>query len=190
MQIMHDSTPTEIKDIFPDPAVAGAAALPAPNMCQSMFHGHALAQLRTPLRRALAFAQLLQQGFIGMNADAAASGAGGAALPQRTARTGGGWKLPRLPGCKGHNPAPRTPQFVALPIELEGSFGKIRPLTPGPRLAENGQCLAPLLHQLTGQIGPVNMQFSQRALLRCHIRFDGVGDTGLGRIGGGGPPPP
>src|SRR4029450_762657 len=101
MQIMHDSTPTEIKDIFPDPAVAGAAALPAPNMCQSMFHGHALAQLRTPLRRALAFAQLLQQGFIGMNADAAASGAGGAALPHGTPRTGGGWNLHPLPGCKG-----------------------------------------------------------------------------------------
>jgi hypothetical protein len=27
------------------------------------------------------------------------------------------------------------------------------------------------------------MQFPQRALLRCQIRFDGVGDTGLGRIG-------
>src|SRR4030095_1214886 len=107
MQIMHDSTPTEIKDIFPDPAVAGAAALPAPNMCQSMFHGHALAQLRTPLRRALAFAQLLQQGFIGMNADTAARGAGGTAIPQRTTGTRGGGELDDLSWCKGHDRATR-----------------------------------------------------------------------------------
>src|SRR5262249_20657983 len=147
MQIMHDSTPTQIKDIFPDPAVAGAAALPTSNLCQGMFHGYALAQLRPPLRRALAFAQLLQQGFIVMHADAATRRAGGAALPQRTACARGGWKLHHLPGGKGHDLATRTPQFVALPVELESTFGKIRSLTHGPRLAEHGQRLAPLLHQ-------------------------------------------
>ena len=51
MQIMHDSTPAQIKHILPDPAVTGAASLPASNVRQGMFHGHALAQLRTPLRR-------------------------------------------------------------------------------------------------------------------------------------------
>src|SRR5215475_3693532 len=138
MQIMHNRTSTQIKDVFPDPAVAGAAALPVPNMRQGMFHGHALAQLRSPLRRALAFAQLLQQGFIGMNADAAAGGAGGAALAQRTAHTRSGWKLDHLPGRKGHDLATWTPQFGVLPIQLERAFGIIRPLTHRPRLAENG----------------------------------------------------
>src|SRR5215510_15528714 len=157
MQIMHNRTSTQIKDVFPDPAVAGAAALPGPNMRQGMFYGHALAQLRSPLRRALAFAQLLQPGFIGMNADAAAGGAGGAALAQRTACTRGGWKLHHLPWRKGHTLATRTPQFVALPIQLEGRFGKIRSLTHRPRLAENGQARRTLLHQRTGQLGPVNM---------------------------------
>src|SRR5215475_13715734 len=184
MQIMHDSTPTQIKDIFPDPTVAGAATLPAPHMGQGMFHGYALTQLCPPLRRALAFTQLLPQGFIGMNADTAARGASGTAVPQRTAGTRGGGELDDLSWGKGHALATRTPQGVALPIELEGSFGKIRPLPHGPRLAENGPRLAPLLPQLTGQIGPVNRQFPPRALWHRQVRFNRVGDTGLGRSGG------
>jgi hypothetical protein len=100
MQIMHNCTAPQIKHILPDATVAGATALPAPHMCQGMFHGYALAQLRPPLRRALAFTQLLQQGFIGMNADAAAGGAGGTASPQRTAGTRGGWDFTTSPGVK------------------------------------------------------------------------------------------
>src|SRR4029077_5419599 len=90
MQIMHDSTPTQLKDIFPDATVAGAATLPAPHMGQGMFHSDALTPLRPPLRRGLAVTPLLHQGFIGMKADTAARGAGGTAVPQRTAGTRGG----------------------------------------------------------------------------------------------------
>ena len=65
MQIMHDSTPPQIKHIFPDATVAGAAALPMSHVCQGMFHRHTLTQLRPTLRRLLAFPQLLQQASSG-----------------------------------------------------------------------------------------------------------------------------
>jgi hypothetical protein len=172
MQIMHDSTSPQIKHILPDPTVAGAVALPTSNMCQGMFDGYALPQLGTPLRRLLACPQLLQQGFIGMNIDTPARGAGGASQPQRTTRTRGRGKLHTAAGFKGHCDATRTLQFVSLPIQLERTFGKIRPLVHRPGLAENGQRRGALLHQLTGQIGPVNVQFAQGTLLRCQVRFD------------------
>src|SRR6476660_2163106 len=135
---MHDSTPPQIKHMLAHPPVAGASALPASDVRQGVFHGYPLAQLRTPLRRLLAFAQLLQQGFIGMNGDTTARDAGCAALPQGTARTCGRWKLHDLPRHKGHDLAARTLQCVSLPIPLEGTFRKIRPLLHWPGLAENG----------------------------------------------------
>src|SRR5262245_52969326 len=122
MQIMHDSTSSQIKHILPDAPVTRSAALPMSHVCQGMLDGHALPQLHPSLRRLLAVPQLLQQGFIRMNADAASRGAGGAAVPQRTACTRGGWKLHHLTGRKGHYLARWTPQFVALPIQLEGIF--------------------------------------------------------------------
>ena len=64
---MNACTSSQIKHILPYPPVAGASALPATHMGQGVFHGHALAQLRAPLGGLLAVAQLLQQGFIGMN---------------------------------------------------------------------------------------------------------------------------
>jgi hypothetical protein len=66
---MHDRTSSQIKHILADATVAGAATLPMAHVRQGMFDGHALPQLRTSLRCLLAFAQLLQQGFIGMNTD-------------------------------------------------------------------------------------------------------------------------
>src|SRR5215831_10027079 len=179
MQIMHDRTTPQIKHILPDATVASATALPPPHMCQGMFDGHALPQLRPSLRRLLAFAQLLQQGLIGMNTDAAPRGAGGAALPQRTLLARRRRELDHAPRGKGHRLSAWTAQYGVLPIQLEGTFRKIRPLSYRPSLAENGQCLGPLLDQRTGQIGSINMQFPQRALLRRQVRLDGVGHTGL-----------
>jgi hypothetical protein len=43
---MNDSTASQIKHILPHPPVAGASALPAPNMGQGVLHGDVLAQLR------------------------------------------------------------------------------------------------------------------------------------------------
>src|SRR5215813_15172570 len=121
---MNDSTPPQIKHIFAHSTVAGAAALPVPNVRQGMFHGHTLPQLRTPLRRLLAFPQLVQQGFIGMNADAAARGARGPSRAQGTLRTRGRGKLHQAAGLKGHRDAARTLQDVLVPIQREGRFGK------------------------------------------------------------------
>src|SRR5262249_35073949 len=90
---MNDGTSSQIKNILPHSPVAGASALPVPHMGQGVFHGHALAQPRAPLGGLLAVAQLLQQGFIGMNADAAARRARGTTRPQRTVRTRGRGKL-------------------------------------------------------------------------------------------------
>src|SRR5262249_5368306 len=131
--------------------------------------------------------QLLQQGCIGMKADAAAGGAGGTALPQRTARTHSGWKLAHLPGCKGHDLATWTPPFRVLPIQLERAFGQIRPPTHRPRLAEKGQRLRALLYKLTSPMGPVNMHCPQGALLCRPGRLEGMGDTGLRGMSRGDP---
>src|SRR5262245_48627605 len=106
MQIMHDSTPTPIKDIFPAPPGAGAATVPAPHRGQGMCHGYALTPLGSPRRRALAVPQLLQQGFIGMQAETAARGAGGTTIPPRTAGPWGGGALDDLSWCKGQALAP------------------------------------------------------------------------------------
>src|SRR4029434_3278675 len=161
---MRDRTSPQIKHILSDAPVAGAAPLPTSYMRQGMFDGHALPQLRTPLRRLLAFPQLLQQSFVGINTDAAARRTRGTALPQRTTGTGRRWKRHDPTGLKGHRLSAWTPQGVPCPIQLEGTFGKIRSLPHRPGLAENRQLLGPLVHQRTGQIGSVNMQFPQRAL--------------------------
>ena len=67
---MHDSTAPQIKHILPDAPVTRSAALPMSHVCQGMLYSHAFPQLRLSLRRLLAFPQLLQQGFIRMNAHA------------------------------------------------------------------------------------------------------------------------
>src|SRR5215510_10704757 len=99
---MNDGTSSQIKHILPDTTVTCSAALPTAHVCQRMFDGYTLPQLRSSLWRLLAFPQLLQQGFIRMNADAASGGAGGAAVPQRTMGTRGRGKLDHAAGLKRH----------------------------------------------------------------------------------------
>src|SRR5262249_20655226 len=136
---MNDGTASQIKHIFPHSPIAGASTLPAPHMGQGVFHGDALAQLRAPLGGLLAVAQLLQQGFIGMNADAAARRARGTTRPQRTVRTGSRGKLDHSAGLKRHRLSARTTQFMPFPIQMEGTFGEIWPLPDWPGFTENGQ---------------------------------------------------
>src|SRR5262249_3920890 len=172
MQIMHDRTTPQIKHILPDAPVTRSAALPMSHVCQGMLYGHALAQLGPSLRRLLAFPQLLQQGFIRMNADTASRGAGGAAVPQRTMGTGSRGKLDHSAGLKRHRLSARTAPFVPFPIQLKGPFGEIWAWAYGPGFTENGQVIGALLYQRTGQIRPVNVQFAQGALLGCQVCFD------------------
>jgi hypothetical protein len=182
MQMMHNSTAPQIKHILPDSTVAGAAVLPTANVRQRMLDGHALPQLCTSLWCLLTFPPLLRQGFIRMHTDATARRARSAALPPGTVPTRRRWELDHTAGFKGDGRSAWTPQCGALPILLKRPFRAIRPLTHWPSLAENGPRLAPLLHQLTGQRGPVNMPCPQRALLRCQVHCDRVGDAGLGRV--------
>src|SRR5262245_59895653 len=107
---MNDSAPSQIKHILAYATVAGASALPVPDVRQGMFHRHALAQLRASWGRLLAFTQLLQQGFIGVNADAATRRTRGTARPQRTLGTGGSGKLHHATGLKRHDLSTRTVQ--------------------------------------------------------------------------------
>ena len=118
-----------------------------------------------------------------MNANTPARGAGSTPRAQRTPRTRGRGKLHAATGLKGHRDAARTLQDVLVPIQREGSFGKKWPLLHRPRLAENGQRVGALLYQRTSQIGPINMQFPQRALLRSQVRFDCIRYTGFRRVG-------
>ena len=74
MQVMNNSTSPQVKHILPHAAIAGTAALPMSNVAEARLHRDALAQLRAPMRCPLAFTQLRQQGFIGMNADAPPAG--------------------------------------------------------------------------------------------------------------------
>src|SRR5215510_15024121 len=134
MQIMHNRTAPQIKHILPHPTVAGTAALPTSHVRQGMLDRHALPQLGTPLRRLLAFPQLLQQSFIGMNTDTPARSAGGALRPQRTLRARGRGKLHKTARRKGHRDAAWTLQFVSLPVQMERTFGKIWPLLHWPGL--------------------------------------------------------
>jgi hypothetical protein len=117
---MNDRAPSQIKHILAYSTVAGASALPVPNVRQGMFHGHTLTQWRAPLRRLLVFPQLLQQGFIGMNADAAARGARGTPRAQGTPRTRGRGKLHDATGLKGHRDTAWTLQDMLVPIQRKG----------------------------------------------------------------------
>src|SRR5262245_14455328 len=125
---MNNSAAPQVKHILPHAAIASTAALPMSNVGQGMLDRDTLAQFRAPLRCPLAFPQLRQQGFIGMNANATPRRTGRATLTQRAARTGGRWKLDCPAWLEGHDHFTRTFQFPALPIQMKGALGKIRSL--------------------------------------------------------------
>src|SRR4029450_5964732 len=180
---MNDCTSSHITHILPYPPVAGASALPATHMGQGVFHGHALAPLRAPLGGLLAVAQLLQQGFSGMHADAAARRARGTTRPQRTVRTGGRGKLDHPTGLTRHRLSARTTPFVPFPIQMEGTFGAIWTWPYGPRLPENGAGRASLPRHGTGHIRPVDVPCLPGALWRGQVHRDRVRPTRLGHVG-------
>ena len=134
MQIMHDRTAPQIKDILSDSTVAGASALPAPNVCQGMFYGYPLPQLCTSLGCLLACSQLLQQGFIGMNADATPRGARRTALSQRTACTRGHRKFHHPSSSKGMSSPPRHRSSCRCQSSWNALLGKYGPWRTGQAL--------------------------------------------------------
>ena len=134
MQIMHDRTAPQIKHILPDATVAGAATLPTSNVRQGMFDGHTLPQLRPSLRRLLAFPQLLQQGFIRMNTDAAARRARGTALPQCTVAHVAAGNLTTPPSVKGMVSPPGHRSSERSQSNWNALLGKYGPCRTGQAL--------------------------------------------------------
>src|SRR4029453_11123505 len=147
---MDDCTASQLKHVLPHPPVAGASALPATNMGQGVFHRDALAQLGAPLGGLLVFAQLLPQGFIGMNADATARRTRGTTRPQRTMRTGVRGKLDHPTGLKRHRLSARTAPFVPFPVPLQGTFRKIWPWSYWPGFTERLLLGSGVLHLMDG----------------------------------------
>lgn len=58
MQIVDNGAPTQIEEIFAQPAIAGASALPLTHMSQRMLNCHPLTKLISSLRSLLTLAQL------------------------------------------------------------------------------------------------------------------------------------
>src|SRR5438094_4908866 len=114
---MHDRTSLQLQYILSDATVAGVATLPMAHVRQGMCDGHALPQLRLSLRCLLAFAQLLHQGFLGMNTDAATRRTRGTTLPHRTVPTCRRRELDHTTNCKGDGLSAWAPQFGALPTQ-------------------------------------------------------------------------
>lgn len=74
---MDDGDAAQVEQVLALAEVAGAVTLPVPQMRQTVFDRHSLAQLGPARWRRLPRAELHQQLFVGMNADAA---------PRRTRR--------------------------------------------------------------------------------------------------------
>ena len=88
MEVVDHGDAAQIEQVLAGAAVAGAAALPVPDVGEGVLDLDAFAQFRAPVRGLLALAQLGEQGLVGMDGDAAPVAAGGAALPQRAGRAG------------------------------------------------------------------------------------------------------
>ena len=83
MEIVDDGTTAQIEEILAQAATTGASSLPSTDVRQRMLNRYPLAQFAAPFRSLLALAQFDQQGFIGMDADTATPGTGGALGFQR-----------------------------------------------------------------------------------------------------------
>src|SRR5690349_3905470 len=80
---MHDGAAAEVEEVLAGASVAGAGALPAADMGEGVLDRRPLPQLRPALACELPMAELVEEALVGVDVDAAAVRAGGAALPQR-----------------------------------------------------------------------------------------------------------
>ena len=79
MEVVDDGDAAQAEQVLAGAPVAGAAALPVPDVGQGVLDGDAFAEFRASLRGVLPLAQLGQQRLAGMDGDAVAVAAGGAA---------------------------------------------------------------------------------------------------------------
>lgn len=179
---MNHRCPPQVEQVLALAPIAGAVTLPVTDVRQAMLHWHALAQLCPPLGGQLTLAQLLHQALITMDTHAPPGFARRTAWAQGTPAATVGRKDDVAPRRKRNHDPIRTLDRALLPIQDKGHFGKLGTLPHGPGAPGNLQGLVPLAHQVTAQIGPVNMQRTQRQGLGMQIERDTVGDLGFGHI--------
>jgi hypothetical protein len=78
-------------------------------------------------------------------------------------------------------------QQALVEVQRERRLGEPGPVADRERLAEDLQVGVAVTHQAAGQVGPVDVQLLQGALLGLEVGGDLVGDLGLGDVGGGQP---
>jgi hypothetical protein len=71
VEVVHDGDTSQVEQVLPGAEVAGAAALPVPDVGKRVLDLDAFAQLLASLRGLLAVAQLGEQCLVGMDGDAA-----------------------------------------------------------------------------------------------------------------------
>jgi len=81
MEVMDHRSPKEIEEVLTEAEVASPPPLPVADVAESVFDRDALAQLGATGWGLLPCPKFLEQGLIGVHADAAAVRAGGAAGP-------------------------------------------------------------------------------------------------------------
>ena len=159
MQIMHDSTSPQIKHVLPDAPVAGAAALPPSNVCQGMLDGHPLPQLGPPLRRLWRSRNSCNKASSGWMLTLRPE----ALVVQRSRNTQPAqWprETDHSTGSKACATPPGQRNFVA-PNPTGRQFWENTGLVVPARPCRRWPGRRALLHQRTGQIGPVDVQFAQ-----------------------------
>jgi hypothetical protein len=111
VESLDHGTTAQIEHVLAWATVAGAAALPMADMRQSVLDGYPLAQLG-------------QEAFIGVDADAAAARTGGTARLHGAGGTRGSGEVDRAAGHKRQLHLGRTAPGLARPIQREGRLGK------------------------------------------------------------------
>jgi hypothetical protein len=91
VEVVDHGDAAQVEQVLAGAQVAGAAALPVPDVGQGVLDSDAFAQFRASFRSVLALAQLGEQRLVGMDGDAAPVAAGRAAVPQRAGRAGVLW---------------------------------------------------------------------------------------------------
>src|SRR5262245_11244397 len=101
-------------------------------MSQSMFHDNPFTQLGASLRGLLTFSQFHEQGFVRVNADAAAFGAGGAVRFQGTLGTRLCGEVDNSTWLKRHFLPSRTANHLSVPIQGKRLLVKVLARTHRP----------------------------------------------------------
>src|SRR5271165_908184 len=151
VEVVDDGDAPQVEQVLAGPAVAGAAALPVPDVGEGVLDGDAFAQFRAPLSGLLALAQLGQQRLVGMDGDAAPVAAGGAAGPQRAGRAGVLREAHGLAGPERHSYPGRAGQLPGAEVEGELVLGEpAGGVADPPGLAEDRQVAVAVADQGRG----------------------------------------